>query len=156
MARAAEKNGVRYVCGRAGQAVKLTYDQDGTCTGVVTADGKLHTADLVVLSAGAQIAALVEASDEVEASASAVAVIQLTPEEVEKYRDIPIQDDFEQGGFERLLKSESPIMTDGHRDHLSARREWFVESLQLSFCDELQEQILPWLVGGGLPWCSSP
>ena len=103
MARAAEKHGVRYICGRAGQAVKLSYGQDGTCTGVVTADGKLHTADVVVLSAGAQIAALVEASDEVEASASAVAVIQLTPEEAERYKDIPIVDDFEQGEFGYLV-----------------------------------------------------
>jgi sarcosine oxidase / L-pipecolate oxidase len=77
--------------------MKLIYCQDGTCTGVLTADGALYHADVVILSAGAQIATLVEAKDEVEATASAIGVIQLTPEEAKKYRDIPIIDDFEQG-----------------------------------------------------------
>lgn len=98
MANAAETNGVKYVCGRSGTAVRLIYnDKTGTCTGVLTADGSTHTADLVVLANGAQIPTLIEAKDEVEASGSAVAVIELTPEEAEKYKDIPIIDDFEQG-----------------------------------------------------------
>ena len=98
MAREAEKNGVKYVCGRSGTAVRLIYDDtNGTCTGVLTADGSTHTADLVILANGAQIPMLIEARDEVEASGSAVAVIELTPEEAEKYKDIPIIDDFDQG-----------------------------------------------------------
>ncbi|KKY30671.1 putative fructosyl amino acid oxidase [Diaporthe ampelina] len=101
MAREAEKNGVKYVCGRSGTAVRLIYDDtNGTCTGVLTADGSTHTADLVILANGAQIPMLIEARDEVEASGSAVAVIELTPEEAEKYKDIPIIDDFDQAvGF---------------------------------------------------------
>lgn len=98
MARAAETNGVKYVCGRSGTAVRLIYDDTSeTCTGVLTADGSTHTADIVILANGAQIPTLIEAKDEVEASGSAVAVIQLTPAEAEKYKDIPIIDDFEQG-----------------------------------------------------------
>lgn len=98
MAKAAETNGVKYVCGRSGTAVRLIYNEKtSTCTGVLTADGSIHTADLVVLANGAQIPTLIEAKDEVEASGSAVAVIELTPEEAEKYKDIPIIDDFEQG-----------------------------------------------------------
>lgn len=98
MARAAETNGVKYVCGRSGTAVRLIYDdKNGTCTGVLTADGSTHTADIVILANGAQIPTLIEAKDEVEASGSAVAVIELTPAEAEKYKDIPIIDDFEQG-----------------------------------------------------------
>jgi hypothetical protein len=65
----------------------------------LTADGSTHTADLIILANGAQIPKLVEAKDEVEASGSAVAVIELTPAEAEKYKDIPIIDDFEQGQF---------------------------------------------------------
>lgn len=104
MAKAAETNGVKYVCGRSGTAVRLIYDdKTGTCTGVLTADGSTHTADLVVLANGAQIPTLIEAKDEVEASGSAVAVIELTPEEAEKYKNIPIIDDFEQGkSFQNL------------------------------------------------------
>lgn len=98
MAKAAETNGVKYVCGRSGTAVRLIYDdKNGVCTGVLTADGSTHTADLIILANGAQIPTLIEAKDEVEASGSAVAVIELTPAEAEKYKDIPIIDDFEQG-----------------------------------------------------------
>ncbi|KAI1870800.1 uncharacterized protein JN550_004946 [Neoarthrinium moseri] len=97
MAKAAENNGVKYICGTAGQVIKLVYEEGGKCIGAITADGSLHRADIVILSAGAQTAALVEAKDEVEASASAVTVIALTPQEAEKYKDIPIIDDFEQG-----------------------------------------------------------
>lgn len=98
MAREAEANGVKYVCGRSGTAVRLIYDdKSGTCVGVLTADGLKHTADVVILANGAQIPSLIEAKNEVEASGSAVAVIELTPAEAEKYKDIPIIDDFEQG-----------------------------------------------------------
>lgn len=97
MATAAKANGVKYICGKPGQATKLLYSEDGTCTGVLTADGILHQADWIILAAGAQIGTLIDAKDEVEARASAVTVIQLTAEEAEKYRDIPIVDDFEQG-----------------------------------------------------------
>lgn len=86
------------MCGRSGTAVRLIYDdKSGICTGVVTADGSTHTADLVILANGAQLPTLIEAKDEVEASGSAVTVIELTPAEAEKYKDIPIIDDFEQG-----------------------------------------------------------
>lgn len=107
MAKAAETNGVKYVCGRSGTAVRLIYDdKNGVCTGVLTADGSTHTADLIILANGAQIPTLIEAKDEVEASGSAVAVIELTPAEAEKYKDIPIIDDFEQG------QSRFNVLTD--------------------------------------------
>lgn len=121
MAKAAEANGVKYICGKAGQVIKLSYSQDGTCTGAFTADGAYHQADVIILSAGAQIAALVEAKDEVEASASAVAVIELTPEEADKYKDIPIIDDFEQGRFDQKPRLIKDIIVDiiiVSRDHL--------------------------------------
>lgn len=86
------------MCGRSGTAVRLIYDgSSGTCTCVLTADGSKHTADLVILANGAQIPTLIEAKNEVEASGSAVAVIELSPAEAEKYKDNPIIDDFEQG-----------------------------------------------------------
>lgn len=98
MAREAEANGVKYVCGRSGTAVRLIYDdKSGTCVGVLTADGLTYTADVVILGNGAQKPTLIEAKDEVKASGSAVAVIELTPAEAEKYKDIPIIDDFDRG-----------------------------------------------------------
>lgn len=136
------------MCGRSGTAVRLIYDEkDGTCTGVLTADGSTHTADIVILANGAQIPTLIEAKDEVEASGSAVAVIELTPAEAEKYKDIPIIDDFEQG----QLKSKcvtghtdiTVLLTLVHqffRDHLSSRSKPFGENMQLPVPCQLQKQ----------------
>ena len=99
MAKAAEKKGVRYVTGDAGQIKQLYYDQDGTCKGAIAANGHLHRADLVVVAAGASLPALIDAASDVVAQTSAICVIKLEPDEIEKYRDIPIIDDFEQGRF---------------------------------------------------------
>lgn len=97
MANAAKGNGVKYITGDAGYVKKLLYDSDGTCSGAVTADSAIHTADIVVLSTGANTATLVAAKEEAYAASSAICVIQLEPHEIEKYKDIPIIDDFEQG-----------------------------------------------------------
>ncbi|KAI0159937.1 FAD dependent oxidoreductase [Hypoxylon sp. FL1284] len=96
MANAARKLGVKYIFGDTGYARKLVYAADGTCTGVITADGATRNADVVVLASGANTASLVEAKEEVVANSSAIMVIKLEPDEIAKYRDIPIVDDFEQ------------------------------------------------------------
>jgi len=49
------------------------------------------------LSTGANTAALVDAKDEIVARSHCVGVMQLTPSEAEKYKNLPIVDDFEQG-----------------------------------------------------------
>lgn len=97
MAKAARAQGVKYVTGDVGYIKKLLYDDDGTCKGAVAADGTIHEADLVVLTTGANTASLVEASKEVVAQTSVICVMKLEPHEIEKYKDIPIIDDFEQG-----------------------------------------------------------
>ena len=97
MANAAKANGVKYVFGADGYVKKVVYDSNGTCVGVISENGKMHTADVVVLASGANTATLVEAREEVEAQSSVIMVIKLEPHEIEKYKDIPIIDDFEQG-----------------------------------------------------------
>lgn len=98
MANEAQAKGVKYVTGDAGQIKKLCYDKSGACTGAIAADGQLHEADIIVVAAGAGLPALVEgANTDVVAQTSAIVVIQLEPHEVEKYQNIPILDDFEQG-----------------------------------------------------------
>ncbi|OAL05184.1 sarcosine oxidase [Phaeosphaeriaceae sp. SRC1lsM3a] len=97
MATAAQASGVSYVSGDAGWVKKLLYDHKGTCIGALTHNGQSHLADIVILCTGASTAALIEAKDEIVARSHCVGVIQLTPEEVEKYKDLPIVDDFEQG-----------------------------------------------------------
>lgn len=99
MANAAKANGVKYVTGDAGYVKRLLYDGGGggACSGAVAADGTVHAADLVVLSSGANTAALVDARDEAYAASSAICVIKLEPHEVDRYKNMPIVDDFEQG-----------------------------------------------------------
>lgn len=97
MAKAAEANGVKYIFGDAGHARRLVYDADNRCIGAICHDGSFHQADVVVVATGANTATLVEAKTEVEAQCSAICVIQLTPEEVVKYKDMPIITNVEQG-----------------------------------------------------------
>lgn len=97
MAAAAQANGVAYVSGDAGWVKKLLYNASGHCIGALTADGQAHLADLIIMCTGANTASLIDAKDEIIARSHCVGVIQLTNEEVEKYRSLPIVDDFEQG-----------------------------------------------------------
>ncbi len=97
MANAAKANGVKYVVGTEGHVKKLLYDSKGTCVGTVSENGAVYQADIVILSSGANVATLVEAKEEAEAQTSVICVMKLEPHEVEKYKDIPIIDDFEQG-----------------------------------------------------------
>lgn len=97
MANAAKANGVKYVFGESGHIKKLVYTADGTCTGAVAANGVVHKADIILLASGANTATLVEGRKEFVAETSVICVIKLEPHEIEKYKDIPIIDDFEQG-----------------------------------------------------------
>ncbi|KAK4494902.1 hypothetical protein PRZ48_014258 [Zasmidium cellare] len=97
MATAASENGVQYVTGDRGWAQRLLYNDKGSCIGVLTKNGEAHLADCVILCTGANTAALIDAKDEIVARSHCVGVMQLTPEEVEKYQSLPVVDDFEQG-----------------------------------------------------------
>lgn len=97
MATAAQASGVNYITGDAGWVKKLLYDDKGTCIGALGNNGQAHFADVVILCTGANTAALIEAKDEIVARSHCVGVIQLTPEEVQKYKNLPVVDDFEQG-----------------------------------------------------------
>lgn len=99
MANAARANGVKYITGDAGHVKKLVYESSGACSGAVAADGTVHTADIVVLSSGANTATLIAAQDEAYAASSAICVIELEPHEIEKYESMPIISEFEQGMF---------------------------------------------------------
>lgn len=106
MAKAAEEMGVKYITGLAGQIKTLEYDENKTCIGAIAANGEFHSADKVIVAAGAGLPALVEgARTDVKAETSVICVIQLEPDEIEKYKDIPIIDDFEQGELKGLLRN---------------------------------------------------
>ena len=142
MALAAQANGVNYLSGDAGYVKKLLYDDSGRCIGCLSADGHAHIAEVVILSTGANTAALIDAKDEIVARSHCVGVIQLAPEEVEKYSSLPIIDDFEQGesslGFFLAIFSRN-IMLKAIlcRHSISSRRERAVETLQLPIHHQL-------------------
>ncbi|KAJ3547390.1 hypothetical protein NM208_g1542 [Fusarium decemcellulare] len=97
MANAAKANGAKYIFGDAGYARRLVYDGNYKCIGAISNDGTFHQADIVVVATGANTATLVEAKNEVEAQCSAICVLQLRPDEIAKYKDMPVISNLEQG-----------------------------------------------------------
>ncbi|KAJ5553522.1 hypothetical protein N7494_002900 [Penicillium frequentans] len=92
--------GVNFGLGRAGTFKRPLFAADGTtCTGVETADGTKYYGDKVVLAAGAWSPTLVDLDDQCVSKAWVYAHIQLTPEEVSEYKDIPVVYDGEYGFF---------------------------------------------------------
>ena len=98
MAFAAQQNGVEYISGPRGYARKLIYSA-GVCKGVVTQDGTNHTADLVIVAAGAWTPSLIDLEGQLTAKGHAVAHIQLSPAETKLHQSVPILDNLELGYF---------------------------------------------------------
>ncbi|KAL6912906.1 hypothetical protein FSST1_010666 [Fusarium sambucinum] len=123
MAKAAEAMGVRYITGPSGQIKTLVYDENETCKGAIAANGQYHSADKIIVSAGASLPALINgARTDVRAETSVICVIKLEPDEIEKYKDIPIIDDFEQGIIfppdeNGLIKLCSVRLVTNYEDH---------------------------------------
>lgn len=99
MAQAAADNGVTYLPGDAGHVQQLLFNQEGNCVGAKSADGTAHFADVIVLAAGAATASLLDMKGQLVAKGHTVGHLLLTPEEVEKYKDIPIVDHLEGGMY---------------------------------------------------------
>lgn len=97
LASEAMRSGAEYISGDAGYVKQLLFDANGTCLGAKSANGTAHFADLVVLAAGASAASLLDMKGQLVAKGHTVGHIQLSPEEAEKYRDIPLVDHLEHG-----------------------------------------------------------
>ena len=130
MAKAAESNGVKYISGDAGHVRQLTYGENKKCTGAVTADGTMYRADIVVLAAGANTATLVDIGQEVEAQCSVICVIRLEPEEVNRYREMPVIMNLEQGIVRIFPKSVMASQLNQSRHSLSSQRGWPNQGVQ--------------------------
>lgn len=95
-----KKSGVNFGFGGAGSFKKPLFAADGTtCIGVETADGTQYLGDKVVLAAGAWSSTLVDLEDQCCSKAWVYAHIQLTPEEAEKYKGVPVVYNGEVGFF---------------------------------------------------------
>ncbi|EED15927.1 sarcosine oxidase, putative [Talaromyces stipitatus ATCC 10500] len=100
MLEVSERNGVEFVSGSKGYVRKLRYASDGTtCRAVITQDGTVHEADLVILAAGAWMPSLIDLQGQLTAKGHSVAHIQLTPAETKQYSTLPILDNLELGYF---------------------------------------------------------
>ncbi|CAI7624668.1 unnamed protein product [Penicillium glandicola] len=97
MAREAMAAGVKYISGSSGHAKQLLYDENQTCIGVRCADGTAYFGSQIVLAAGAAAGSLLDLKGQIVAYGHTVGHIQLTPEEVEKYKSMPILDHLEGG-----------------------------------------------------------
>ena len=90
MAQAAQKNGVKYFDGPKGHVKQLLYDEKGRCIGARSADRSTCFADTVILAAGAAAATLLDLKGQIVAKGHTVGHIRCTPEEVVKYRNLPL------------------------------------------------------------------
>ncbi|KAI6873104.1 hypothetical protein KC343_g1408 [Hortaea werneckii] len=88
---------VKYLCGDAGHVKELLFDDAGNCLGTKSADGSTNLADHVILAAGAAAGSILDMEGQLVAKGHTVGHIQLSPEEIEKYKNFPIIDHFEGG-----------------------------------------------------------
>ncbi|KAL3438893.1 FAD dependent oxidoreductase [Aspergillus tetrazonus] len=107
MAQKAIDAGVRYVSGSAGYAKQLLYDENQTCVGVKCADGTAYFGSKIILAAGAAAGSLLDLENQIVAKGHVVGHIQLTPDEVEEYKDMPILDHLEGGTSTAAVYQES-------------------------------------------------
>lgn len=105
----AQRLGVKFVIGSSqGNVTALIY-QDGDVVGARTADGLVHYADRVILSAGAGSDRLLDFKQQLRPTAWTLSHIRMTPEEAEKYRNMPVLFNIAKGFF---------IEPDGEKNEL--------------------------------------
>ncbi|GKT65987.1 FAD dependent oxidoreductase [Colletotrichum tofieldiae] len=83
-----------------GTATRLNYGLDGTTvTGATLDNGRVLSADLVVVAAGAWTGQLIDLSGQAIATGQAVGYIDITPSELEVLRKMPVTLNFSTGLF---------------------------------------------------------
>ncbi|PWY72273.1 FAD dependent oxidoreductase [Aspergillus heteromorphus CBS 117.55] len=93
--------GVSFICGRRGTVVELDTDPDhkNTITAARTLIGSPIAGDHFILAAGAWASSLVPMYNSTLSTAQVVGYMRLTPDEVRRYRDLPIYANFSTGWF---------------------------------------------------------
>lgn len=105
MARKAQEGGVKYISGSSGQVTQLLFDENSSCIGARCADGSAYFADAVILAAGAAAASLLDLEGQLVAKGHTVGHIQLSKEEAERYKNMPIIDHLEGGKSNSIAPS---------------------------------------------------
>lgn len=89
----AKKLGVQFTFGPQGHAKRITHDS------VEVESGEILTADKILVAAGAATGFLIDLKDQIRALGLFITHIQLTPEEYNKYKNMPIFFSAEYGYF---------------------------------------------------------
>lgn len=151
MAVAAQEQGVEYISDEEGWVKRLLFDEAKRCTGVITADGSTHVADLVVVAAGAWTPTLLDVAGQLTAKGHSVAHIQLSPAETAHYSALPIMDNLELGyffppqadGVFKMAHSQfiTNMQTDARSGNKSSVPHTFVDNPQDDLPLEIEAQM---------------
>ncbi|ODV93698.1 hypothetical protein PACTADRAFT_4600 [Pachysolen tannophilus NRRL Y-2460] len=90
--------GVKFIFGKSGEAIRTVSKKNGRDY-IITKDGTEYTADKIIISAGASTGFIVDLNHQQSATGLFVTHIKLTPQEYEKFKNIPILFDAEMGYF---------------------------------------------------------
>lgn len=94
----AAKRGVKFITGHNGNVARLLYDGDRV-KGAKAFNGAEHYADIVVLCAGSYSNEIFDFKDQLRPTAWTLAHIKMTPQEQEKYKNLPVLFNNELGFF---------------------------------------------------------
>ncbi|GIJ82921.1 hypothetical protein Asppvi_001436 [Aspergillus pseudoviridinutans] len=95
----AKRLGVKFITGSPeGNVVSLVYE-DSDVVGARTADGRVHRAHRTILSAGAGSDGLLDFKKQLRPTAWTLCHIQMDPEEVKRYRNLPVLFNIAKGFF---------------------------------------------------------
>ncbi|KAK6083693.1 L-saccharopine oxidase 3 [Seiridium cupressi] len=103
------QRGVRFICDPIkGKVSQLTHGESGDVVGVLTADGRRHSAHTTVLAAGASSSLLLDFEKQLRPTAWTLAHIALTEDEVSSgaYNELPVLYGVDKGFFISPPKSE--------------------------------------------------
>ena len=94
----AHRLGVQFITGPSGKVTELVYE-NGDVVGAKTEDGIVHRAEHTILAAGAGSDRLLDFEKQLRPTAWTLCHIQMTSEEAQKYRNLPVLFNIAKGFF---------------------------------------------------------
>ena len=91
--------GVKFVFGPKGTMRSLLLDSSGQAVGVLAEDGTEWIADRIVLCTGAWTDSLIDTEGQLEARCWTLAHLQLSPDECDEFKGIPVVLNLEEGKY---------------------------------------------------------
>jgi sarcosine oxidase/L-pipecolate oxidase len=140
----ARKLGVTFICGdRIGRVSQLRYAEDTVC-GALTIDGEQHTADTVILAAGANSPNILDFKHQLLPKAWTLAHIPLSASEAQTFKDLPVLYACDRGFFiEPQHNSSTPEIKicDEHPGYINPADNTSVPFAKLQIPLEAEERM---------------